>query len=306
VGIETGDDAAVYRLTDELALVQTTDFFPSIVDDPYHFGAIAVANAVSDVYAMGGTPLVGLNLVGFPIDLPRQILTEILMGGYDKAQEAGLLIVGGHTVDDKEPKYGLAVTGLVRPGAHITNSNAQSGDILVLTKPIGSGIITTAARDDRANADILAKAVEVMETLNSGASSAMCHVGVNACTDVTGFGLMGHLKSMMVASKTRAKLYSSKVPFLEGAYELAEQGVIPGGTHRNFQSLRDAVVWQSEISATTQIMLSDAQTSGGLLISTPAAKLDTLLEELARHGVTTTAVIGEVDDGQSGTIQVFP
>ena len=306
MGIETGDDAAVYRLTDDLALVQTTDFFPSIVDDPYHFGAIAAANALSDVYAMGGTPLIGLNLVAFPVDLPRQILTEILMGGYDKAREAGLLIVGGHTVDDKEPKYGLAVTGLVRPGAHITNSNAQPGDTLVLTKPIGSGIITTAARDDRANADILAKAIEVMETLNSGASSAMCHVGVSACTDVTGFGLMGHLKSMMVASRTRATLYASKIPFLDGAYELAEQGIIPGGTHRNLQSLGDAVVWKSEISATTQIMLSDAQTSGGLLISTPPAKLGSLLEELASHGVTTTAVIGEVDDGQSGTIEVFP
>lgn len=306
VGIETGDDAAVYRLTDELALVQTTDFFPPIVDDPYHFGAIAVANAISDVYAMGGTPLVGLNLVGFPVELSRQILGDILKGGYDKATEAGLLIIGGHTIDDKEPKYGLAVTGLVRPGEHVTNSNAQPGDVLVLTKPIGSGIITTAAKNDRTNTDTLAKAIEVMETLNSGASSAMRHVGVNACTDVTGFGLMGHLKSMMVASKTRANVYCSKVPFLDGAYDLAEQEIIPGGTYRNLQSLGEAVDWESEVSTTTQIILSDAQTSGGLLISTPASKLDNLLEELARHGVITIAVIGEVEDGQPGTIRVFP
>ncbi len=304
VGTQTGDDAAVYRLRDDLALVQTVDFFPPIVDDPYHFGAIAVANALSDVYAMGGTPLLALNLVGFPVGLPREILVSILKGGYDKAAEAGVLIVGGHTVDDAEPKYGLAVTGLIKPGDQITNSGAKPGDVLVLTKPIGTGIITTAGKNQAVDADVLAGAVAVMETLNKGASSAMGHVGVNAATDVTGFGLLGHLNAMMQGSGTSARLYWSKVPLLPGLWQLAEQGIAPGGTQRNLDSLGDSVRWHESLSHTVRVALSDAQTSGGLLISTPRDKLDVLLEQLERHGVAGAAVIGEVMEGKTWTIEV--
>ena len=304
VGTRTGDDAAVYRLRDDLALVQTVDFFPPIVDDPYHFGAIAAANALSDVYAMGGTPLLALNLVGFPVDLPKEILVSILKGGYDKAAEAGVLIVGGHTVDDAEPKYGLAVTGLIKPGDQVTNSGAKPGDVLALTKPIGTGIITTAGKNQAVDADVLAGAVAVMETLNKGASNAMSHVGVNAATDVTGFGLLGHLNAMMRASGTSARVYWSKVPLLPGLWQLAEQGIAPGGTQRNLASLENSVRWQESLPHTARVVLCDAQTSGGLLISVAQDKLDVLLEQLAGHGVAGAAVIGEVMDRKAWTIEV--
>ncbi len=304
VGTQTGDDAAVYRLRDDLALVQTVDFFPPIVDDPYHFGAIAVANALSDVYAMGGTPLLALNLVGFPVGLPREILVSILRGGYEKAAEAGVLIVGGHTVDDAEPKYGLAVTGLIKPGDQITNSGAKPGDVLVLTKPIGTGIITTAGKNQAVDAGVLAGAVALMETLNRGASNAMAHVGVNASTDVTGFGLLGHLNAMMQGSGTSARVYWSKVPLIPGLWELAEQGIAPGGTQRNLDSMGDSVRWHESLSHTEQVVLCDAQTSGGLLISVPRDRLDVLLEQLERHGVAGAAVIGEVTDSKAWTVEV--
>ena len=304
VGIQTGDDAAVYRLRDDLALVQTVDFFPPIVDDPYQFGAIAVANALSDVYAMGGTPLLALNLVGFPVGLPREILVSILKGGYEKAAEAGVLIVGGHTVDDAEPKYGLAVTGLIKPGDQITNSGAKPGDVLVLTKPIGTGIITTAGKNQAVDAGVLAGAVSVMETLNKGASSAMGHVGVNAATDVTGFGLLGHLNAMMQGSGTTARVYWSKAPLLPGLWELAEQGIAPGGTQRNLASLEHSVRWHESLSHNVRVVLCDAQTSGGLLISVAQDKLDVLLEQLAEHGVAGAAVIGEVMEGKTWAIEV--
>ncbi len=304
VGTETGDDAAVYRLSPDLALVQTVDFFPPIVDDPYHYGAIAVANAVSDVYAMGGTPLLGLNITAFPVDLPKEILATILKGGYDKASEAGLLIVGGHTMDDAEPKYGLAVTGLIRPGEQVTNAGARLGDILVLTKPIGTGIITTAGKDGVVDAELLAEAIVVMEMLNKGASGAMTHVGVNACTDVTGFGLMGHLKAMMVAAGVAARVSWADVPLLRGVMDLAKQGVAPGGTLRNLASLGPLVTWDESVTQEMKIVLSDAQTSGGLLISVPSDKLDDLLKELASHGVQVAAVVGEIVDGEAGAVRV--
>ncbi len=286
--------------------MQTVDFFPPVVDDPYHFGAIAVANAVSDVYAMGGQPLLGLNIVAFPIGLPKKILGRILMGGYEKASEAGLLIVGGHTIDDQEPKYGLAVTGLVRPGEQVTNRNARPGDVLVLTKPIGTGIITTAGKIGVVKKAVLANAITVMETLNKGASEAMMHVGVNACTDVTGFGLLGHLKPMMTASGTAARVFWSKIPLLPGALELAKEGIAPGGTQRNLASLGPKVQHHASLSQEAKVILSDAQTSGGLLISVPKERLARLLEELERHGVAGTAIIGEVFEGGAGGIQVLP
>ncbi len=306
VGTETGDDAAVYRLREDLALVQTVDFFPPVVDDPYSFGAIAVANALSDIYAMGGTPLLGLNIVGYPMDLSKDILVKILQGGYDKAAEAGLLIVGGHTIDDHEPNYGLAVTGVVRPGEQVTNANAQAGDVLVLTKPIGTGIITTAGKRDVVATEVLEAAIRSMEMLNHEASHAMMEVGVHACTDVTGFGLLGHLKGMVVGSGVGARIKLSQVPLLPGTWELAEQGIAPGGTERNLAALGSHVRWEPSLPEVAKVVLSDAQTSGGLLISVAAEKEQRLLDELAERGVDGSVVIGQVTRENSGVIHVLP
>ena len=294
VGLAERDDAAVYRLNDQLAVIQTVDFFPPIVDDPHAFGEIAVANAVSDVYAMGGRPLLGLNIVGFPAELSKDILVEILRGGASKAAEAGLLIVGGHTVDDKEPKYGLAITGVVKPGSQVTNSGARPGDHLVLTKPIGTGIITTAGKHQRAESRVLDAAIEVMSALNHAASDAMVKVGVSACTDVTGFGLIGHLMAMMENSGVCARVALGSVPLLDGVWELLEQDMVAGGTRRNLASADRLVGWAPDIDEMTKLLLCDAQTSGGLLISVPSAKRDLLLDELKAAGVETTADIGEV------------
>ncbi len=281
-------------MNDDTALIQTVDFFPPIVDDPYAFGQIAVANALSDVYAMGGSPLTALNIVGFPVALPKEILGSILIGGSDKAREAGVLIVGGHTVDDEEPKYGLSVTGVVRPGEHVTNAGARPGDDLVLTKPIGTGVITTAAKQGVAPEDVLTTAVGVMGQLNRAASQAMSEVGVHACVDVTGFGLLGHLRGMTRASEVGATLRFDSIPFIPGASELAESGVAPGGTHRNLDSLGGDVVWDESITDTQKILLADAQTSGGLLIAVKQGKTAALLESLKNHGVQTRAIVGRV------------
>ena len=305
VGMETGDDAAVYRIGEDCALIFTADYFPPIVDDPFDFGAIAVANALSDVYAMGGRPLLALNLVNFPADLSRDILVAVLKGAYSKAEEAGLLIAGGHTIIDKEPKYGLAVIGLVRPGEQIANSGAKPGDPLVLTKPIGTGIITTAGRQDAADPGVLAEAIRQMSVLNKAASEAMQRTGVHACTDITGFGLFGHLREMVEASGVDARVYVSRVPVLPGARELAVQGIVPGGTRRNLESLQDAVVWDPSVDSVDRLLLCDAQTSGGLLMAVPPDHLDTLLMELRQAGVETASVIGEIADGP-GRIHVQP
>ena len=302
VGADTGDDAAVYRMDDDTALIQTVDFFPPIVDDPYSFGQIAVANALSDVYAMGGKPLTALNVVGFPARLPKDILGRILVGGSDKAREAGVLIVGGHTVDDEEPKYGLAVTGVVRPGSEVTNAGAKAGDALILTKPLGTGIITTAGKQGAADADTLARAVEVMGALNKAASEAMVEVGANACVDVTGFGFLGHLRGMTRASGVSAQVFLDEIPFIEGAAALAESGVAPGGTHRNLQSLEGDVVWDGAITDVEKILLADAQTSGGLLISVSPDRVEDLTDALSDRGVDLVAAVGIVGgtDGETG------
>ena len=228
VGNDTGDDAAVYRLDNNTAIVVTVDFFTPITDDPYEFGSVAAANSLSDVYAMGGKPLVALNIVGFPANLAVDMLGDVLKGGYDKANEAGCLIVGGHTVDDEEPKYGLSVVGLVEPGKEISNANAQPGDILVLTKPIGTGIIATGAKAGTTPDTVMQRAVATMSELNKGASEAMMHVGVNACTDITGFGLMGHLRSMVRGSDVGAHVRVADVPVLPGTWDLLEKGTVPG------------------------------------------------------------------------------
>ena len=306
VGTATGDDAAVYKLGEDSALVLTVDFFPPIVDDPWSFGAIAAANAFSDVYAMGGRPILALNLVCFPTDLPVEILGEVLNGGAAKAREAGALIVGGHTVNDQEPKYGMAVTGLVEPGRQVTNAGARPGDRLVLTKPLGSGIITTAGKNGVADPDTMSRAIEVMATLNNAASEAMMEVGINACTDITGFGLLGHLQSMVEASGVSARVHLSKLPLIEGTRGLAQAGVAPGGTHRNLESVEKVTSWDDSITQEDKLILSDAQTSGGLLIAVPEEKLTQLMESLSSRGVEEAAVVGEVVERDDAELHVLP
>ena len=305
VGTETGDDAAVYRINDSQALILTVDFFPPITDDPFEFGEIAAANSLSDVYAMGGRPVVALNIVGFPASLDKDILGEVMRGGYSKANEAGCLIAGGHTVDDPEPKYGLSVVGLVEPGKQVSNAGAKPGDALVLTKPLGTGIITTAAKQGTVEPEVMQGAVKTMATLNRAASEAMMKVGVNAATDVTGFGLMGHLKSMVRGSGVTAEVSLGAVPVLPGARELLERGVAPGGTHRNLSSVADAVEWDPSLTDNDQLLLCDAQTSGGLLISVPSDRKDALLAELAGRGAAGVA-IGSVTESSEGKIRATP
>lgn len=296
VGPDTADDAGVFILNEEMALIQTLDYFTPIVDDPYTFGQIAAANALSDVYAMGGYPITALNIVGFsPKKLPLEVLAQILAGGADKVAEAGACIAGGHTIDDPEPKYGLSVAGLVHPKKVLTNAGAKVGDKLVLTKPLGIGIITTAIKKGLASDDVIEEAVEVMTTLNKDAAEAMQEVGVNACTDITGFGLLGHAYEMAKASDVGIRIYKDKVPVLPATYEYALQNVFPGGTRANLKYLADKVEFAEGISEMEQLILSDAITSGGLLISVPEERVEELITALkARKGVITTAIIGDV------------
>jgi selenide,water dikinase len=304
VGNDTGDDAAVYRLDKNTAIIVTVDFFTPITDDPYEFGVIAAANSLSDVYAMGGKPLVALNIVGFPAELAVDMLGDVLKGGYDKAAEAGCLIVGGHTVDDSEPKYGLSVVGLIEPGKEVSNANAQPGDVLVLTKPIGTGIITTGCKQGITPDDILKNAVDVMATLNKGAAEAMMRVGINSCTDITGFGLMGHLRGMTRGSKVGAIINASDVPVLPGVWDLLEKNVVPGGTFRNMNGVEDSVDWDESLTDQQRLLMCDAQTSGGLLISVTKDKVEKLLSELEISGVETRVVMGEITAENSGRILV--
>ena len=303
MGAETGDDAAVYRLNDETALIVTVDFFPPITDDPYEYGAIAAANSLSDVYAMGGKPLIALNVVGFPASLDKAILGRTLQGGYAKAAEAECLIVGGHTVDDPEPKYGLSVIGVVEPGKQVSNAGAKPGDVLILSKPIGTGIITTAGKQAVVDPDVMAAAVETMAALNRPAAQAMQRVGVNAGTDITGFGLLGHLKSMVKGSGVAAEVSLDAVPVLPGVRDLLDRGVAPGGTHRNVSSVADVVQWDEGLTDLDQLLLCDAQTSGGLLMSVPAHRADALVDALREEGAPCTAVVGRITDGPAGTIK---
>ena len=295
VGSSASDDAAVYKLSDDLAIVQTVDYFTPIVDDPYTFGSIAATNALSDIYAMGAKPIMALNIVGFPVnDLPLDVLVEILQGGSDKAREAGISIAGGHTIEDKEPKYGLVVTGLVHPNEIMTNSGAKPGDVLILTKPIGTGIISTAVKAEIASEESIDAAVEVMSTLNRSAAEIMMEVGVNSCTDVTGFGLLGHLYEMISASGVGAEVSFSKVPLIPGTWELADDLIIPAGTSRNHEYLSDWVIWGESISYEEQMILCDAQTSGGLLISAPAERSAELVRLLENSGSLAVAQIGQI------------
>ena len=297
MGIDTGDDAAVYRLADELAIVQTIDFFPPIVDDPYQFGAIAAANALSDVYAMGGRPILALNVVCFPDNLPKRVLGEVLRGGADTAQEAGVLVAGGHTLRDAEPKYGMSVTGTLHPDALVTNAGARPGDALVLTKPIGTGIVTTAAKAGSVDADVLDAAVAAMRRLNRDASLAMQAVGVHAATDVTGFGLIGHLTGMLRGSGAAARVDAGAVPVLPGVRELLAQGVAPGGTRNNLAAAEAHTAWSPRLTEDDRLLLCDAQTSGGLLIAVAEERLPRLLDELSARGVPGVVVGAVVEPG---------
>ncbi|MBU0765489.1 MAG: selenide, water dikinase SelD [Bacteroidetes bacterium] len=305
VGTETADDAAVYRLNDHTAIVQTVDFFTPIADDPYHFGAIAAANALSDIYAMGGKPLFALNIVGFPSNrLPMEILKQILRGAHDKAKEAGVSIIGGHTVDDTEPKYGMAVTGVIDPKRILTNSNARPGDAIILTKPVGTGIITTAVKRGLTDDKTINRTVSVMSTLNKQAAAVMNRFPVNACTDVTGFGLLGHLKEMSTSSRVNAVIFLNSVPSINEAWEFATGNVVPGGTLNNMDYVADTVEWNEDISGTARIILCDAQTSGGLLIAVPSKYTGDILSELHSNGVPDAACIGRFTEEGAGKIIV--
>lgn len=304
VGTATGDDAAVWRLDDRTALVFTTDFFTPIVDDARVWGEIAAANAMSDVYAMGGRPLLCLNLVGWPAGtLPFDLLGEVLAGGQGKAREAGALVVGGHTIDDAEPKYGMAVVGLADPARLMTNAGARPADRLVLTKPIGVGVVTTAIKNDAAPAASVAMAVATMGALNRDAAEAAVATGVRGATDVTGFGLLGHLQKMLEASGAAATVRAGTVPVIEGARALAGAGQVAGGTRRNRAFVEPYVEWDDAVEEPDRVLLADAQTSGGLLLACPPDALDALGEALSARGAS-FAEIGIVEEGAPGRIRV--
>lgn len=292
VGFDKSDDASVYKVSDELALVQTVDFFPPIADDPYTFGAIAAANALSDVYAMGGEPKLALNIMAVPADLPKDAVHQILRGGYEKAYEAGAIITGGHSILDDEPKYGLAVTGFVHPDKVLTNSGAKEGDVLLLTKPLGIGILTTAAKADLVSEETTAYAVKLMTTLNKAARDAMVKYRVHACTDVTGFALLGHACEMAQGSGAEIHIDTDAVDLIPDALELARLGVLPEGMYRN-RKFAEAYVDPGEVELAKQDMLYDPQTSGGLLIAVHPDDADALYEEL-KAAVPSAQRIGTV------------
>jgi selenide,water dikinase len=306
VGPETCDDAAVYRLTDELALVLTVDYFTPIVDDPYAFGQIAAANSLSDVYAMGARPILMLSIVGFPRDrLPLGILGEVLKGGAEKAREAGVSVAGGHSIDDPEPKIGYVVAGLVHPARVWRNVGARPGDDLVLTKPIGTGIVSTAIKKGAAPAAAVDAAIRAMTALNRAAAEAAARVPVHAVTDVTGFGLLGHLHEMTAGSGVGARIGAGRIPLLPGVLDLAVAGMVPGGTKRNLKATAGVTRWDPAIPEPLRTVIGDAQTSGGLLVATPDG--DALLRGLAEAGVVGAARIGEVVGADpEGTIEVAP
>ncbi len=304
VGTETSDDAAVYRISDDLAVVQTLDFFTPVVDDPYDFGAIAAANALSDIYAMGAKPVFALNIVGFPEDtLPMETLEQILKGAQDKAAEAGIPVLGGHTVEDPEPKFGMVVTGTIHPSEILKNTGAQPGDQLVLTKPLGTGILSTGIKRGMVEDQLRELVSRQMMSLNKTAADVMKKYPVHACTDVTGFGLMGHLKEMTSGSECNARVWYDKVPFLPEVKNLAVAGVIPGGSHNNLSFVSEFVDF-GKLPRTDQLLLCDAQTSGGLLIALPAAEAEKLVIDLKESGVSDACIIGEFMAKGKGIVTV--
>lgn len=301
VGLQTSDDAAVYRVQDDVAIVQTVDFFPPVVDDPYTYGAIAAANSMSDVFAMGGEPLFALNIAAYPADLPLDILSSIFAGGADKAAEAGIVIAGGHTVTDDEPKYGLIVTGRIDPDQIMTKGGANPGDLLFLTKPLGTGVITTAIKQEAAEGEHAAAAVESMMTLNLAASRLLVAAGIQSCTDITGFGLMGHGTEMAIASNVHLEFDSSAIPLLPGARRYAKEGRSPGGLDRNREFYADhpeaGVTVEGDVDAAIVDLLFNPETSGGLLFSASESQATKLRDAFASQGHTLWQV-GRVTSGR--------
>jgi len=306
IGTNTADDCAVYRINDHQALVQTVDYFTPVVDDPFQYGEIAAANSLSDIYAMGCEPLLALNIIGFPKDLPMEIMAKILQGGASKAAEAGISIVGGHTIDDKEPKYGLVVTALAEIDDIIANAGARVGDDLVLTKPLGSGIGITAVKQNVGGEALVETITTLMATLNKDAASAMKSISPHAVTDVTGFGLLGHLHEMTAASKVGAEIWFDQVPLIPSLPELTRKGYIPGGTKANLKFLEGDVLWDEEVSEIDRLILCDAQTSGGLLIAVDAGESNKLIEELQKVGTLAAHRIGTIINDPTGKIRVKP
>ena len=301
-----GEDACVFRLRDDLAVVQTVDVITPVLDDPRAFGEVAAANALSDIYAMGAVPLFALNVVAFPVrTLPLHLLEKILQGGAAKAAEAGVPIIGGHSLDDPTPKYGMVVTGIVDPARIVRKSGARAGDRLVLTKPLGVGVLTTALTHGRSGPEIEARVLPAMAHLNRAASEAMQAVGVSACTDVTGFVLLGHLRDVAQQSRLSARVALERVPVLPGAWDLLREGAVSQGTQNNYRLLCDEVRWHPSVSREARMLLCDAQTSGGLLIAVPADRVETLLGTLAA-GRVAAADIGEMLPGPAGGIDVVP
>ena len=305
VGLSRADDAGVYKVSDDLALIQTVDFFTPVVDDPYWFGQIAAANALSDVYAMGGEPKTAMNLVGFPLKtMDLSILRQVIQGGIDKVREAGVVLLGGHSVEDDELKYGLSVTGFIHPQRILTKQGLKAGDSLVLTKPLGTGIVNTAIKGNLASEAIIRQVTEIMAMLNRTAATVMDRYPVHACTDITGFGLIGHLAEMIQGTGLGVKLSSGQLPLIDTALEFASMGFVPGGAHKN-RSFRESLVdMNPAIDPALQDILYDPQTSGGLCIAVAPDSADALVAHLKNEGVEQAAVIGEVVEVPAGMIQV--
>ena len=305
LGLDSPDDAGVYKLSDTLAIIQTLDFFTPIVDDPYTFGQIAAANSLSDVYAKGGQPLTVMNIVCFPVkSMDLSILKAILRGGAEKVLEAGALLVGGHSVEDEELKYGLSVTGTIHPDKLVTSAGAKPGDRLILTKPLGTGIISTAIKAGMVSEAVAGKAARSMAALNRTASELMQAVGVNAATDITGFGLVGHTNMISRSSRVGIRIMASEVPVFPEALSLARQGLCPGGLYRNREFYAPSVVINKGVPAELEDIVFDPQTSGGLLISVAGDKAETLLQRLKESGIAEAAIIGEVMSEPQGVISV--
>lgn len=306
MGFATSDDAGVYVLTPEIALVQTVDYFTPVVDEAADFGRIAAANALSDVYAMGGKPLTALNLVGFPIGkLPGELLAAILQGGLEKVTESGAVLIGGHSIDDPEPKYGLAVTGIVHPDRVWTNAGGQPGDVLLLTKPIGSGVVTTGIKRDLVSPEEIAEVTAVMAALNRSAAEALSGFTVHACTDVTGFGLLGHLCELTCASGVTAEVYAAAVPVIPAARRLAEARAFPGGSKANARYLERWVAYADTFGEADRLLLCDANTSGGLLAALPAREAEAAAAALKQAGCLASTVIGRLTGPGEGRIRVL-
>jgi selenide, water dikinase len=305
VGLECADDAGVYKISDDLALIQTVDFFTPIVDDPYWFGQIAAANALSDVYAMGGTPKTAMNLVAFPVkQMDLSVLRQIIQGGIDKLAEAGVVLIGGHSIEDRELKYGLSVTGIIHPARVLTKKNLRPGDRLVLTKPLGTGIVNTAIKAGMASAELTDKATHLMASLNRTAAGIMSSFDVGACTDVTGFGLLGHLAEMVCGSGMSVRVFSQQVPVIPEALEFAAMGLIPAGAYKNREFRESMIEFAETVPRSRQDVLVDPQTSGGLLISVAAHQGDNLVAALKDAGIGDAAQIGEILDGPEEKIWV--